>query len=115
VVCSAALAVLEVIETEGLLENARTQGERFRAAVRDLDDPAVVEVRGRGLLNGVQLSGPFAHEVVLAMLDEGVLATEAGADVVRTSPPLVVTAAEVDEAVAALGASLTRVGAGVGT
>ncbi|HEX9122888.1 MAG TPA: acetylornithine transaminase [Actinomycetota bacterium] len=115
VACAAALAVLEVIEAEGLLENARVQGERLRAAVRDLGDPAVVEVRGQGLLNGVQLSGPFAHEVVLAMLDEGVLATEAGPDVVRTSPPLVVTASEVDEAVGALGTALVRVGAGAST
>jgi acetylornithine aminotransferase len=115
VVCAAALAVLEVILGEGLLENARVQGERFRAGVRGLGDPGVVEVRGRGLLNGVRLTGPFCHDVVLALLEEGVLATEAGPDVVRTSAPLVVGADEVDEAVAALGRSLARVGAGAAT
>ncbi|MFB3738510.1 MAG: acetylornithine transaminase [Candidatus Velamenicoccus archaeovorus] len=115
VVCAAALAVLETIETEGLLGNARVQGERFRAGVLELGDPAVVDVRGRGLLNGVALAGPLAHDVVLAMLDEGVLATEAGPDVVRTSAPLVVTAAEIDEAVAGLGRALARIGAGAAT
>ncbi|HZD80353.1 MAG TPA: aminotransferase class III-fold pyridoxal phosphate-dependent enzyme, partial [Actinomycetota bacterium] len=108
VVCAAALAVLETIEREHLLENARAQGERLRAAVRALEHPAVVEVRGAGLLNGIQLRGPDVHEVVLAMLERGVLATEAGPDVVRLSPPLVVTAAEVDEAVAVLGSALDR-------
>ncbi len=108
--CAAALAVLSAIEEEGLLENASVQGERLRGALAALPGGPVAGVRGRGLLVGVQLSEPVAHDVVLAMLDEGVLVTEAGPDVVRFSPPLVVQAEEVDEAVRALAAALDRVG-----
>jgi acetylornithine/N-succinyldiaminopimelate aminotransferase len=107
--CAAALAVIETIRDEGLLDNARTQGERLRAQIQVLAAGSLVtQVRGRGLLNGVCLAAPVAHQVVLAMLEEGVLATEAGPDVVRLSPPLVVTADDVDAAVAALGGALER-------
>ncbi len=112
--CAAALAVLEVIEAEGLLENARVQGERLRRGVEALGSDLVAEVRGRGLLVGVELVRPLAHDVVLAMVEEGVLASEAGPDVVRLSPPLVVGPEEVDAAAAALGAALARVQEGAG-
>lgn len=108
--CAAALAVLATIEEEGLLENARTQGERLRASLASITDGGLVEeVRGLGLLVGVQLAHPLAHDIVLAMLDEGVLVTEAGPDVVRMSPPLVVSARECDRAVDALEAAVRLV------
>ncbi len=109
--CAAALAVLSIIEEEDLLANARVQGERLRAAISGLAARGLVaEVRGRGLLIGVELTGPIAHDVVLAMIDEGVLATEAGPEVVRLSPPLSVTPEHADVAVGALAAALGRVG-----
>ena len=106
--CAGALAVLAAIERDGLLENARVMGERLIAGLSSLTGRGVVEVRGRGLLIGVQLERPVAHEVVLAMIEEGVLATEAGPDVVRMSPPLVVGPLECDMALSALTAALTR-------
>ncbi|MBI3647642.1 MAG: acetylornithine transaminase [Actinobacteria bacterium] len=113
--CAAALAVLDTIERQDLLANAREIGGRLRDRILVLTpDALVTEVRGRGLLIGVQLAEPVAHEVVLAMIDEGVLATEAGPDVVRMSPPLVVTPDEADEAVDALVAALGKVAAARG-
>jgi acetylornithine/N-succinyldiaminopimelate aminotransferase len=95
--CAAALAVLDVIEAGDLLARARELGGRLRNEITRLSPPGLVaEVRGRGLLIGVQLARPLAHEVVLAMIGEGVLATEAGPDVVRMSPALTVTAEEID-------------------
>jgi acetylornithine aminotransferase len=93
--CAAALAVLDTIEKEDLLANAREQGDRLRER---LATPDVKQVRGRGLLTGIELREPVAHDVVLAMLERGVLATEAGDAVVRMSPPLIVEAHQVDEA-----------------
>ncbi len=108
--CAAALAVLSTIEDEGLLERAREMGARLREEIARLSPPELVaEVRGRGLLLGVRLTRPVAHEVVLAMIDEGVLATEAGADVVRMSPALVVEPEEVDVAVKAFAAAVQHV------
>ncbi|MFL5736310.1 MAG: aspartate aminotransferase family protein [Actinomycetota bacterium] len=93
--CAAALAVLDTIEKEDLLANAREQGDRLRSL---LASAGAKEVRGRGLLTGIELPEPIAHEVVLAMLDRGVLATEAGELVVRMSPPLIVEEPHVAEA-----------------
>ncbi len=108
--CAAALAVLSTIEDEGLLERAREMGARLREEIARLSPPELVaEVRGRGLLLGVRLTRPVAHEVVLAMIDEGVLATEAGADVVRMSPALVVEPEEIDVAVKAFASAVQHV------
>ena len=108
--CAAALAVLAIIEDEGLLARARELGGRLRNEIARLSPPELVaEVRGRGLLLGVRLTRPVAHEVVLAMIGEGVLATEAGADVVRMSPALIVEPEEVDVAVKAFAAAVQRV------
>jgi acetylornithine/N-succinyldiaminopimelate aminotransferase len=108
--CAGALAVLKAIEEEHLLENARLQGERLLGGLRDaVPDGAATEVRGRGLLVGVELAGTTSREVVLAMLRRGALATEAGPAVVRLTPPLTVTPQEVDQAVEIAAASLAEV------
>jgi acetylornithine aminotransferase len=108
--CAAALAVLETLRSERLPERARELGGRLRNEIARLSPPGLVtEVRGRGLLLGVQLGRPLAHEVVLAMIRDGVLATEAGADVVRMSPALIVTPDQIDVAVKAFAAALGSV------
>ena len=115
--CAAALAVLAAIEDGGLAARAQELGGRLRNEITRLSPPGLVaEVRGRGLLMGVQLARPVAHEVVLAMIGNGVLATEAGLDVVRMSPALTVTSDQIDLAVAAFATALASVaGAGGGT
>ncbi|MEX2459655.1 MAG: acetylornithine/succinylornithine family transaminase [Actinomycetota bacterium] len=99
VVCVAALAVLDVIESEGLRQNARDRGDQLRASLVGL--PGVREVRGAGLLLGAALEAERAGDVVRALIGKGALATEAGPGVVRVTPPLIVTPAEVEEFVAA--------------
>ena len=114
--CAAGLAVVDTISSEGLLQNARERGALLRDRLDRLGSgPSVRAVRGRGLLQGVQLERPAAHEVVLAMLDEGVLATEAGPDVVRFSPPLIVGDADVDRAASAFERALDTVAHAVGS
>jgi acetylornithine/succinyldiaminopimelate/putrescine aminotransferase len=70
---------------------------------------AVVQARGRGCLWGFQLARPVANDVVLAMIDRSVLATPAGPDVVRMSPPLVSSDDDVREAARAFGAAVATV------
>jgi acetylornithine aminotransferase len=110
VVCAGALAVLETIERDGLLERARVIGEALPAAVTPATpDGSIVEARGRGCLWGFQLVRPVANDVVLAMISEGVLATSAGPDVLRMSPPLIASDDDVAEAARALGTAVARV------
>jgi acetylornithine aminotransferase len=106
--CAAALATLAVIEEEGLLGNAMEQGKRLRHGLREaLPEGSFRDVRGRGLLVGIELAPPLtARGAVLALLERGVLATEAGPAVVRLTPPLTITGAEIDESIGHLVAAV---------
>ena len=113
VACAGALAVLDVIEQDDLLARARAIGTWLPAAVVAAATPgSVMDVRGRGCLWGVQLAEPVAEQVVLAMLGDGVLASVAGADVVRCSPPLVASEDDVMLAAEVLAAAIGTVTAG---
>jgi 4-aminobutyrate aminotransferase-like enzyme/Ser/Thr protein kinase RdoA (MazF antagonist) len=106
VAASAALAVLDVLEDERLPERAADVGERLRAAVESLGRPDIVDVRGRGLLAGVQLSsGDLAARVTDELREQGVLVGLTGKhdDVLKIRPPLVFTDEHADLLVAALG------------
>jgi 4-aminobutyrate aminotransferase-like enzyme/Ser/Thr protein kinase RdoA (MazF antagonist) len=106
VAARAALAVLDVIEDERLVEHVARVGEGLIAALRDLD---IGEVRGRGLLAGVELeSAERAEDVVSRMRDAGVLINRTGprANVLKVRPPLVFSAEHVDLLANALAASV---------
>ncbi len=109
--CAAALAVLRILDEEKLVEGALTKGEALGAMLRQLsaDLPEVCAgVRGEGLLRGLVLQPGFvAREVLPRVQEAGVLLTAAGENVLRFSPPLVVTTQELEEGVRALGEVLT--------
>jgi 4-aminobutyrate aminotransferase-like enzyme/Ser/Thr protein kinase RdoA (MazF antagonist) len=92
VAAQAALAVLNVIEDERIVAHAKRVGEHLVAALRDLRSREIVEVRGRGLLVGVQLSGPeVAARAVDQLREAGILIGRTGPrdDVLKIRPPLV--------------------------
>ncbi|WP_168583739.1 acetylornithine transaminase [Gephyromycinifex aptenodytis] len=88
--CAAGLAVLEVIERDGLLGAARTVGQAFTQAVAALQDPRITGVRGEGLLIGIGLAGPWAPHVATAALDRGFIVNAVREDTIRLAPPLIV-------------------------
>jgi acetylornithine/N-succinyldiaminopimelate aminotransferase len=104
--CSAALAVLRVMDDERLLDGARAKGEALGGMLRHLAQelPAVCEAaRGEGLLWGLVLKEGFVARDVLPRVQEaGVLLTAAGERILRFSPPLVVTVDELEQGVKAL-------------
>ena len=85
--CAAALAVLDVIERDGLLDHARVAGERLTEIVTR--SPHVSHVRGRGLLLGAVLTEPRAAELESSARDHGLLVNAVAPDVIRLAPPLV--------------------------
>ncbi|MGH2740646.1 MAG: acetylornithine transaminase [Actinomycetota bacterium] len=96
--CAAALAVLEVIEQEDLLANARARGEQLLRGLGEAvaGSKDVQDIRGRGMLVGVELSkGAIPRPVVQRALRGGLVLTESARHVVRFSPPLTVTEADV--------------------
>jgi acetylornithine/N-succinyldiaminopimelate aminotransferase len=104
VVCAAALAVLDTIEKEGLVESARRVGEYLKGKLEELATrhPGVTEVRGRGLLLAVQFDSDCAADVVLECLNRGLLVNNVSPSAVRLSPPLILTTSDCDEAAATL-------------
>jgi predicted acetylornithine/succinylornithine family transaminase len=104
VCCAAGLKVLEMVEGDGLLANAVAQGARLAGAVRGWRSAKVREVRGLGLMVGIELAeGLTALDTVKALMAEGILTIPAGERVVRLLPPLNITTEEIDEALAVLG------------
>jgi acetylornithine/N-succinyldiaminopimelate aminotransferase len=103
VCCAAALAVLDQLTTGGVTENAARVGAyllaKLQAALGGRDD--VVEIRGKGLLIGVEMKTD-TKPVVKALLERGVVANSTAGTVLRIIPPLILTEAEADEGVAAI-------------
>ncbi|MGI9116294.1 MAG: acetylornithine transaminase [Gaiellales bacterium] len=99
-IAAGALATLDAIEAEGLVDNAERMGERLAAGLRALD--GVADVRGAGLMLGVELAGGDAAGVAAALRDRGVLVNAVTPTALRLIPPLVIDAEQVDLAIATL-------------
>ncbi|GAB6935114.1 MAG: acetylornithine transaminase [Bacillota bacterium] len=112
VAMAAALATLEELERGGWLERVRAMGALLKERLAELATrmPAVVEVRGLGLMLGVQVTVPVA-DVLAALRRRGVLMLPAGTDVIRLLPPFTIGPAEVEVAVRALAEALDEVAA----
>ncbi len=104
--CAAILAVLRILDEEGLVDAARAKGAHLGAGLKAIaaEFPAVCELaRGDGLLWGLLMKPGFiARDVLPKVLAKRVLLTGAGERVIRFSPPLTVTMAELDTGLAAL-------------
>ena len=98
VAAAAALAVIEVIESEGLLENAVKMGEKLAEKLQEFADKydQLLDVRGKGLMLGLVTEGP-AKEIVEAFKAQGLLTLTAGEHVVRFLPPLTLTEDDLEE------------------
>lgn len=104
--CAAALAVIETIQNDDLLANARTVGDLLAAGLASVPDPVVTGQRGVGLWRALLLAEPIASAVELAARDQGYLVNAVRPDAVRLAPPLILTTEEADEFLADLPAVL---------
>ena len=106
--CAAGLTVCQTITKDKLLQNVQERGEQLRGKLRAIVQkyPQIFdEVRGWGLINGLQIKPEIALtsvDVVKAAIEQGLLLVPAGPKVIRFVPPLIVSASEIDQAIAAL-------------
>ena len=105
VACAAALATLEVIEKERLAEKAKILGAYFLEKLNRLKSSKIREVRGLGLMIGIELKEK-AGRYVQALMEKGVIVLLAGSTVIRLLPPLVISKEEIDIVVDAIAAVL---------
>ena len=97
--CAVGQAALKVIIEENLAENAFLMGEYFLKGLRELKSPVIKEVRGKGLLIGVELkekARPYCEK----LMEKGILAKDTREDVIRFAPPLIIQKEEIDWALA---------------
>ena len=122
VACAAALATLEVIDKEQLVDNAAQQGGLLGKRLQELQQrfPLIDTVRGKGLMLGMEIADDYRHPrgeqaaaIVAAAEAEGLLLLRCGTEgqIVRWLPPLTVSSAEVDEAVARFARAVQKVAA----
>ena len=106
--CAVALAVCQTLESDHLLQNAQERGEQLRmglCAIAQRYPEKVADVRGWGLINGLEIQAEIdltSAQVVQSGINQGVLMVPAGPKVVRFVPPLIVSAAEIDQALHAV-------------
>ena len=96
------IAALQVIKDEHLMENAERLGKIFREEIMKINHPMIQKVRGKGLLNAViikPMNGKEAWDVCLKMRDNGILAKPTHQHIIRFAPPLVITEAELRDAI----------------
>jgi ornithine--oxo-acid transaminase len=96
-----AIEALQIIVDEKLAENADKMGQIFRKELQSIKSEMIVEVRGKGLLNAVTIkprNGKTAWDVCLAMKDLGLIAKPTHGDIIRFTPPLIITEPQMLEA-----------------
>jgi len=108
----AGLAVLTVIERDGLLANVSAVGNHLASAIEALDHPLIAGVRGRGLLLAIQLTEPVSDQVAALALAAGFIVNNPIPDALRLAPPYILSKADADSFVAALPALLDQVEVG---
>lgn len=106
-----AIAALEVVRDEKMVERAQALGEKFRAGIEQLQSPLVELVRGKGLLNAVVIdesktNGKTAWDLCLLLKSKGLLAKPTHGNIVRLSPPLSISEDQMNKGIAIIGQAL---------
>ena len=107
--CAVAIASLEVLKEEKMAENAAELGAYFRKELIAFQHPNIVLVRGKGLLNAIQLQHAHpdaAWDLCITMMQHGLLAKPTHGDKIRFAPPLCITKVQMDEALSIIKKSL---------
>ncbi|MBN1428328.1 MAG: aspartate aminotransferase family protein [Anaerolineae bacterium] len=106
--CAASMAALEVYQSEQLPARAAEMGEYFRERLEEINSPLIREVRGMGLMIGVEFK-IRAAQVVEALIERGVLTLTSGTTVMRLLPPLVIPREDIDTVIETLTETLTHI------
>ena len=109
--CAVAMKALEVIKSEKMVENSYKMGEILRAELAKLNSPFIASIRGRGLLNAIVIkheNPEAAWDLCIHLKALGILAKPTHGDKIRFAPPLIITEAQIKEAVQLIGKGLEQ-------
>jgi ornithine--oxo-acid transaminase len=96
--CAVSIAALEVIKDENLVDQSLKLGDYFKGKLKQIANPIIKEVRGKGLFIGMELT-ESARKYCEALKDEGLLCKETHENVIRLAPPLIIKKQELDDAI----------------
>jgi ornithine--oxo-acid transaminase len=108
--CRIAIASLQVLKDEAMMENAMKMGDYFRSELVALNSPHIKIVRGKGLLNAIVIEHPnkeAAWDLCLELKENGLLAKPTHGDKIRLAPPLIISKEQIDESIGIIKKSLT--------
>ena len=113
--CALAATTLDVMLNDGVIDHCAKMGEYFRQQMRDViaakHPSAVKEVRGLGMIDGIELNHPSGQPIVdLCFKDSKVLINNTAGNVLRFVPPLIVTEEEIDIVIKAVDDAMTKLG-----
>ena len=95
------MEALKVVKDANLVERANKLGEVFRQRMREIDSELVTDVRGKGLLNAIDIKpwgdGKSAYDICLMLRDNGLLAKQTHVHTIRFAPPLVISKEQIHE------------------
>ena len=110
--CKVAMVALQVLKDEQMAENAALRGEELRSKLHDLSHSNISVIRGKGLLNAIVIehaNKDAAWDLCLQLKENGLLAKPTHGDKIRFAPPLLITAAQIDECVDIISKSLQHI------
>jgi ornithine--oxo-acid transaminase len=110
--CKVAIASLSVLKDEKMAENALAMGEVFRNGIRSIQSPLVRLVRGKGLMNAIEINHPnpnAAWELCIEMMKNGLLAKPTHGDKIRFTPPLLINIEQMEESIEIIHKSLSMI------
>lgn len=100
--CAVATTALQVLINENMIENAANLGEIFRSRLRSIESDLILDVRGKGLLNAIDIkphgNNKTAYDICLSLLNNGLLAKQTHTHTIRFAPPLVITENQLHQA-----------------
>lgn len=104
------LMAIDILLQEGLIDNAQRLGEYFMQSLQAIRSPLIKEIRGKGLLIGIEIHPQVkARDIVMKLMEQGILTKETHGTVIRLAPPLIITREQIDIAVAAIKKALEEV------
>ena len=111
--CAVATAALKVLVDDSLPQIASEMGELFRKGLKEINSPIVKKVRGKGLLNAIDIepfgNGKTAYDVCIALKSNGLLAKQTHTHTIRFAPPLTINAGQIEEALQIINFSILEI------
>jgi ornithine--oxo-acid transaminase len=110
--CRVAMVSLQVLKDENMARNAREMGDLFRHGLQQIGSPLIREIRGKGLLNAIEIRHPdkdAAWHLCMELLENGLLAKPTHGDKIRFAPPLIITREQILESIEIIHKSLSAI------